>query len=100
MPEKPDAGCIEREMGLDHADFWRLLPRAVDSLAWHGEGRQAVIEVGSGTVEIELGEERVRRIALMAIPVTPVTIRWQGIDAETFASFLERFDSHYRRGGG
>ena len=100
MPETHDAGCIEREMGLDHADFWRLLPRAVGDLPWQAEGNRAVIEVGTGRVEIDLGPERVRRIALMAIPLTPVTIRWHGLDEAAFLIFLDRFDSHYQRGGG
>jgi len=100
MPGNADSGCLEREMGLDHADFWRLLPRAVGDRPWRADGHRAVIDVGAGRVEIELGREGVRRIALMAIPVTPVTICWQDVDDVTFSAFLERFDRYFQRGGG
>ena len=100
MAATDDAGCIEREMGLDHADFWRLLPRAVGDLKWRADGNRAVIDVGTGRVEIDLGREGARRIALMVIPLTPVTIRWQGVGKATFDAFLDQFDRHYQRGGG
>jgi len=100
MSASADTGCLEREMGLDHADFWRLLPRAVGDRPWRADGHRAVIDLAAGRVEIELGRERVRRIALMAIPVTPVTIRWQGVDKAVFDAFLADFERHYQRGGG
>ena len=94
------AGCLEREMGLAHADFWRLLPQAVGDHPWRVEGDRVRVEVDDGRVEISLGTEGERRIALMAIPVTPVTICWEGLARDRFDAFLARFDAYYRRGGG
>ncbi|NCF09657.1 MAG: hypothetical protein GWP66_03145 [Gammaproteobacteria bacterium] len=95
-----DSGLLEREMGLAHADFWRLLPQALGDLAWRAEGDRVRVEHGTGWIEIALGVEGERRIALMTIPVTEVTMRWEGVSRERFDAFLARFDSYYRRGGG
>ena len=94
------SGRLDREMGLAHADFWRLLPVALGALAWRAQGDAVRIDLDAGWVEITLGEEHERRIALMAIPVTPVTFRWEGITLARFETFLARFDSYSRRGGG
>ena len=94
------AGRLVREMGIAHADFWHLLPVAVGEHAWQTEGDRVYIELEGGWVEIVLGEEGERRIALMSIPLTPVTIRWEGVARPRFDAFLARFDAYYRRGGG
>lgn len=94
------AGRLVREMGIAHADFWRLLPVAVGDHAWQAEGDRVHIELEGGWVEIVLGEEGERRIALMSIPLTPVTIRWEDVARPRFDAFLARFDAYYRRGGG
>lgn len=87
-------------MGLTHADMVRLLPQAVGSCPYTMDGTRISISVDAGRVTIELGVEAVRKIGLMAIPLTPVVIRWTDIDAERFRTFLARFDSYYQRGGG
>lgn len=99
-PSDNESGRLEREMGLAHADFWRLLPQAVGELPYRVDGNRVHIDIEGGVVEIVLGGERERRIALMSIPVTPVTIRWEGLPRARFEAFLARFDSYYRRGGG
>jgi len=93
-------GRLEREMGFSHSEFIRLLPRALDTLPWQRQGLRIVITVGAGEVVIELGEQRIRQIALLSLPLIPVTISWRGLADGAFAAFLERFDSYYRRGGG
>ena len=93
-------GRLEREMGFGHAEFERLLPRALAGWSWRRDGDAVQVTVADGAVTIELGPERTRRIALLSLPVTPVTLRWRGLDAATWEAFLRRFDSYYRRGGG
>jgi hypothetical protein len=100
MDAHRQSGRLEREMGLDHADFWRLLPRAVWDHPWRAEGVRALIRVGEGRVEITLGHTFDRRIALLRLPVTPVTIAWHDLGPEAFRAFLDQFDRHYQRGGG
>ncbi|HEY5790010.1 MAG TPA: hypothetical protein VIX81_05250 [Gammaproteobacteria bacterium] len=100
MAEAQTSGQLEREMGIDHADFRRLLPHALGQLRWRGGETRFSIAVGAGEVTIELGPERVRRIALLELPVTPVRFAWEGLAEGEFERFLERFDHYYRRGGG
>ncbi len=95
-----DSDRLEREMGLGHDDFWRLLPQALDGLAWRAEGNRVLVEIDGGRIEIVLGAQGERRIALLTLPVTPVAFAWSGIERPRFAAFLERFDRYYRRGGG
>jgi len=100
MNASADSGRMEREMGLDHADFWRLLPRAAGAHPWQANGDRVRLEVAGGRVEIELGPQRRRRIAQLSLPVTPVTISWHAVEAEAFRRFLAAFDREYQRGGG
>ncbi len=93
-------GRLVREMGLAHADFWRLLPQAVGDCPWRADGTRVGIEVDGGRVEIELGPEGERRIAGLTLPSTTVRFRWEGVARPAFDAFLERFDRYYRRGGG
>ena len=100
MDAERQDGRLEREMGLDHDDFWRLLPRAAGGHPWHADGDRVRVQVGGGSVEIVLGQTFTRRIALLQLPVTPVTIAWQGLGQEAFRAFLDHFDRHFQRGGG
>lgn len=91
---------VTKQMGITHADFYRLLPHALDSEAYSvvddvvtftGEGR---------SVHISLAPEWERRIALLHIPVTEVTITFDGYDDAGIDAFLLHFDHSYQRGGG
>lgn len=87
-------------MGITHAEFFRLIAIALgggefvktaDGVSWN-DGRR------SGRVV--LGPEGQRRIALLAVPSTPVTIELEGYDNADAEAFMERFDRAYQRGGG
>lgn len=90
----------EKQMGITHAEFFRLLPialgtdaftRTPDGVAWHA---------GPLSGSVILGLESKRRIALLAVPSTPVTIELEGYDDEAAKTFMARFDRAYQRGGG
>lgn len=49
---------------------------------------------------ITLGPERLRRIALFALPTCDVELRLEGFDEPARAAFLARFHSVFRKGGG
>ena len=88
-------------MGLDHVEFFRSLPPAIDHRPYTRDGNRVLVDIGEGRrVEIELSAERVRAIALLRIPVTDVTLRLHGFDQPASDHFIERFDLAFRRGGG
>ena len=82
------------------AEFERLLPRALEIWSWRRQEGRIVVTVDEGEVVIELGAQRIRQIALLSLPLTPVTISWSDLADGVFEQFLKRFDSYYRRGGG
>ncbi|WP_135079972.1 hypothetical protein [Terasakiella sp. SH-1] len=97
---------ITREMGTNHKDFLRLLPKAVPqaSLTVKGDaqsGAQVVIEnAPTGRIEVELSEESERRIALLTLPVTHITFRFFGVDEDIALAEYNRMAKTFQRGGG
>ena len=51
---------IEKEMGYTHADFFRLLPRAMGDNPYEINGLEINCSLPSGSLKITLGEERKR----------------------------------------
>ncbi len=96
-----DPVVIQKQMGITHAEFMRLLPRALGSEDYKVSGK--VVDFSpkpNASFRIQLGAESVRQIALMKMPTTPVTLTFAGIDDDERAAMLLRFDRAYQRGGG
>lgn len=89
-------------MALDRREFLRVLPAACAGRPYTQAGDAIQVELGAGArLRIELGPTRERRIALLALPATVVTIRAEGPLPPALASaFLRDFENAYRRGGG
>lgn len=97
-----DAGTIayRREMGLDHRDFFRILPKAMGAVPYEVDGATVRARIDGGTLLIELGAERVRRIALLALPFAEVSFTFRGVPEERQQAFKRQFDLSFQRGGG
>lgn len=91
---------FSKEMGVTHKDFYRLLPRAMGDTRYEINGTTVVASVADGALTIDLGEEQVRRIALMAIPYAKVSFNFVGVDADARTLFMRHFDLSFQRGGG
>lgn len=105
--EEPADGAAElpriaysREMGLTHADFWRLLPRAMGEHPYTVEGDRVVADVHDGRLEIRLGPTQQRRIALLSLPYSVVCFTFDGVSDAQQQAFKSHFDLHFQRGGG
>ena len=94
------AHIVTKHMGISHAEFFRLLPKALDSDAYTVAGTDISFPGDGRSVHISLGPEGERRIALLHIPTTDVTITFDGYDASEVEAFLLHFDHSYQRGGG
>ncbi|MGI9229326.1 MAG: hypothetical protein ACR2P9_05650 [Gammaproteobacteria bacterium] len=90
----------EREMAVTHAEFFRLLARVVDAdqIQRHDASVQITTDVGS--INITLGPESHRKLGLLKLPVTPVTLEFQGYSPEEYAAFMRRFTLSFQKGGG
>lgn len=89
-----------REMGLTDADFYRILPKAMGKHPHRIEGRVVHATVHEGTVEIVLGPQQVRRIALLQLPFSDVSFTFRGVTLEQQQRFKQHFDLYFQRGGG
>ena len=87
-------------MGLTHADFWRLLPRAMGEHVYRTEDNAVHAVVGEGTLEIILGEPQLRKIALLHLPFAEVSFTFQGVSVQKQQAFKKHFDLYFQRGGG
>ena len=88
------------DMGLTHADFFRYLPSAMGEHTFRVEGNTVYGDVFDGTVEIRIGEAKVRRIALLEIPYSHVSFVFRGVSPEQQQQFKTHFDLRFQRGGG
>jgi len=88
------------DMGLTHADFFRLVPSAMGDHPHRIEGMTVYGELHNGTVEITLGPQQERRIALMRIPHATVSFHFRGVTAAEQETFKAYFDLRFQRGGG
>lgn len=89
-----------KDMGVTHADFFRLLPSAMGDHPYRIEGNTVHGDVAGGSVVIAIGEQQVRRIALLEIPFANVTFSFRGVSPEQQEAFSSHFDLRYQRGGG
>ena len=89
-----------REMGLTHSDFWRLLPRAMGDHPYTRQGDTVQASIHQGTLNIHLGPTQERKIALLSIPFSVVSFRFEGVHEEQQMAFKAHFDLHFQRGGG
>jgi len=87
-------------MGITHADFFRIIPRALGGKAYKKTSAKVTLNDGDKRLEITLGPERTRKIALMEIPACDVRLEFSGYtDAEREAA-LDLFDLMFQKGGG
>ncbi|SCA56521.1 conserved hypothetical protein [Candidatus Terasakiella magnetica] len=97
---------ITREMGTNHKDFLRLLPRSIPdaTINWQGNeqtGAKVNIENAPlGRIDIDLSKVGERRIALLALPVTHVTFRFYDVDQDSAQKEYDRMAKYFQRGGG
>ncbi len=102
--KKPGAAktktVITKEMAVTHADFFRLLPIALDGHPFKKSGNRVVVEDQGRRLEIGLGPERSRQIAGLKLPATDVTLSFTGYDRTAVAAALRLFERAYQKGGG
>ncbi|HXH03737.1 MAG TPA: hypothetical protein VNN09_10515 [Candidatus Competibacteraceae bacterium] len=98
-----EAAGVQRrqwEMGLTHAEFFRILPLALEGRDYRATADAVTLEGDGRRLCIRLAPQAERRIALLRLPVTRVEFEFYGYSAQETVAFLERFERHYRRGGG
>lgn len=97
---KPFAERFEREHGCSEAEWRGWLPEAVHghALVWSADG--ARVSLGAGHLDLSWQALPPRQIALLRLPRLRVRYAFDGVDDETRARFMKRFDLQMQRGGG
>ncbi len=91
---------ITKEMGVNHQDFFRYIGRALRSDDYQKKDDGIVYEDGPKRLKIDISEERERRIALIVLPVTNVTLTFKGYAEHEVKEAIRVFDLAFQRGGG
>ncbi len=91
---------IEKEMGLTHRDFFRTIGSALGTEDFEVWDTGVRVSSGAQTLQIQLGHEMERRIALMVIPRTLVTLTFTNYPEDEVKAVIKRFDMRFKRGGG
>jgi len=99
-PVSVDPVSIDKEMALTHADFFRIIARALGTGDFDKKPDGVVLEDGDRRLEVSLGPERSRRIAMMEIPACDVTLVFSGYGEEERAAALDLFWRMFQKGGG
>lgn len=99
-PEAEPPFRLTRRMGVSHGEFFRLLPKAVQSAPVAQQGGQVVVETDQGRVAIALGAESPRKLGMLELAETEVTMEFIGFTAAARRAFLARFDLAFQKRGG
>ena len=100
----PESSAVRVErpaMGMSHDDFFRVLPRVLEGLAWRREGLAIHAEWPQGArLVASVSPQRQRRIASLCLPMVDIELVFNNLDAAELAAFLQRFDTAFHKGGG
>jgi len=91
---------LTKEMAITHAEFRRVLTGAFGDAVIDAGGDRLAVAIGTGRLEISLGTERQRQLALIRLPACTVELCFHGLSQEAATAALARFDRAFQRGGG
>ena len=100
MPEEPHTLVFNREMGITHDEFFRILPSVMGPQSVDRQENEVRIAEEDWNLHIRLSEERERKIGSLRLPVTDIELRFSGFTEVDAKTFMDRFDLHFRKGGG
>lgn len=91
---------IKKDMGLSHREFFRTITSALGTDDFESWETGIRLTTDGMKLEIHLGEQGERRIALLAVPRTLVTLEFTGYTKTAIDTAIKRFDMMFKRGGG
>lgn len=91
---------VKKEMGYTHADFFRLLPRAMGDTPYEINGLEINCTLPTGSLKITLGPERERKLVLVVMPCVDITFEYENVTDEDREAFIKYFDLRFMKGLG
>ena len=89
-----------REMTITHADFFRLLPRALGSENFSREENEMTYINGKFSMQVSISPQSKWSIGALSLPKTQVVITMNGCDDQEAQDRIQKFDQAYQKGGG
>jgi len=87
-------------MGFKESEFLRIFPAAVNGASYTMNGRNILVQMNPGELEIGLGSQKHRKIASISLPYLEVAFSFTGVEQPRIDQFIKYFDLRYQRGGG
>lgn len=87
-------------MAITHKEFFRLLPTAIHNLSYRVAENIVDIRDGTGSITIKLESETRKIIASLSLPVTRISIKFNGVSDTDISIFLQHFLLAFQKGGG
>lgn len=87
-------------MGLTHKEFLRTLPSVLENQVYQVADAVITVAEPQRCLTIQLCPERERRIAMLRLPTTAVSLRFVNYTEAEIERFMTRFGRYYQRGGG
>ncbi|MCK5444717.1 MAG: hypothetical protein KAI73_03785 [Rhodospirillaceae bacterium] len=91
---------IDKEMGINKADFLRIIPRALDSHDYQVAGDVVTFVQEGRTFRITHVELSPRKLGGFSIPRADVRLELEGFSDDEATAAVDRFDRYFHRGGG
>lgn len=91
---------FNRDMGITHADFFRLLPKAINGRAYAVKQNKVFIVERERQVVLSLSPQGERVIASLRLPATRVDFTFSNYSKAEVNQFMAHFELYFRRGGG
>ncbi len=99
-PHSTMTNTLKREMTITHADFFRILPKALKTNQYEVSENRVTIADTEKRLTIMLSPEASRSIGALQLPVTILEFRFDGYTTEQTEKFLRQFDMSFHKGGG
>ena len=100
MANSGDPIAVQREFGLSHSDFYRIFPRVEPAAEQLRERVFRVSRDDGRVLDIEISEEKIRRLGILKIPYIDISFRFTGWSDAQRVEFFEKFDRSFQKGGG
>jgi hypothetical protein len=98
--KEPGIMRFSSEMGITHAEFFRLLPAAIAGHSYTLQPDEVLITDGDRYITITLSQESRRIIGRLSLPATRVDFTFSGYAKPEADTFMAQFKLHFQRGGG
>ncbi len=87
-------------MSISHADFYRLLPKVLETYKYSIKSPVINVNIKNGKLIIQLNEQTTHKIASLELPSTKVDFEFINVEENDIDNFFKEFEITYRRGGG